>query len=409
MKKHFKIFIPVAIFGTLLILALIIRANPPQARQRSASAERAMAVTVATVERQSYQIQLQSYGTVQPRTQTTLTTQVTGQIVYINPNVRDGGFFEKGDVLASIDARDYEADVRIASAVLMDAHQILAEAEARSEQAREDWGLLGNEGEPPVLVLQLPQLEAAKARVISAEATLQKAELGLERTRIVAPFAGRVLQKNVDIGQVVSVNSVIAGIYATDYVEIRLPIRNHDLKFIKLPEAYRDDVVAASDIEVKIISDLIGRTSWDAQLVRTEGAIDQSARQLHVIAQIDDPFVKGQHGQSPLKIGQYVTAVLSGTTLHDVLVIPVAAIYQGSYVYIAENEVLQRREIEIAWQNGQDAIVSTGLKHGDLLVTTPLGQVTSGVRVSTMPAAGTPVQEQSHPAASTATERGKSS
>jgi hypothetical protein len=66
----------------------------------------------------------------------------------------------------------------------------------------------------------------------------------------------------------------------------------------------------------------------------------------------------------------------------NVLVIPNAAIYQGSYVYIVRDEILQRRNIEIAWQNDKDAIIATGLEHGDMLVTTVLGQVTSGIRVS---------------------------
>jgi RND family efflux transporter MFP subunit len=382
MKKITKILVPVFIIGLLLTLAIVIQANPPEQPKRFAPPAQEMVVNAAPVRLQDYRIQLESYGSVQPRTQTTLTAQVSGQIVFVNPNIRDGGFFDKGDILVSIDPRDYEANVRIAQAVLMDARQALADATARSELAREDWSSLGNEGEPPELVLRLPQLEAARAGVISAEATLQKAELELERTRIVAPFAGRVLQQSADIGQVVSPNTEIAVIYATDSVEVRLPIRNRDLAYIDLPELYRDVEAGNFAVNAQIISELIGKTVWDARLVRTEGAIDQSARQLHVIAHIDDPFSKSADGRPQLKIGQYVTARIAGHELRDVLVIPNSAIYQGSYVYVVEDDVLQRRNIEIAWQNDRDAIVKDGLGDGDILVTTPLGQVTSGVRVS---------------------------
>ena len=373
---------PIAIIGALLLFAFIIKLNPPESPQRPPFSGPMMVVDVIPVERQSYQVHLQSYGTVQPRTQTTLIAQVGGQIVSVNPNVRGGGFFEKGDVLASIDPRDYEADVQIAEAILMDARQTLAEAEARSNQALEDWERLGNEGEPSALVLREPQLEAAKARIKSAESTLWKAQLKLERTEIVAPFAGRILKKYADIGQVVSNNTPLADIYATDYVEIRLPIRNRDLPFIDLPEVYRYEETAEHVGGVKIRSELDGSATWDAQLVRTEGAIDESARQLHVIAQIIDPFSIQLEGQTPIKIGQYVTAELRGKMAADVLVIPNAAIYQGSYVYIVHDEILQRRDVEIAWQNDNDAIINAGLEHGDALVTTVLGQVTSGIRVS---------------------------
>ena len=84
----------------------------------------------------------------------------------------------------------------------------------------------------------------------------------------------------------------------------------------------------------------------------------------------------------PLKIGQYVTAKLQGKTLSGALVIPNSTIYQGTYVYVVEDGVLRRRDIEIDWQNDSEAIISSGLAAGDALVTTALGQVTSGIRVS---------------------------
>jgi multidrug efflux system membrane fusion protein len=375
--------IPIAILGGLFLIAALIKMNPPEAPQRRGPAGPQMTVETQPVATRDYTVMLESYGTVQPRTRSVLISQVGGQIVSVNPNVRNGGFFEKGDVLGTIDSRDYEADVRISSASTMDARQTLAEAEARTEQAREDWARLGNSGEPSDLVLRLPQLEAAKARVISAESSLQKAELDLERTNIVAPFAGRVLRKLVDVGQVVGTNTQLAEIYATDNFEIRLPLRNRDLPYIDLPESYRyeEDIDVAGG-EVEIISQLGDAASWEAELVRTESAIDETARQLHVIAMIDDPFGQQVDDRVPLKIGQYVTAKLKGKTLADALVIPNSTIYQGTYVYVVEDGILQRRNIEIAWQNDGEALVSSGLATGDALVVTPLGQVTSGIRVS---------------------------
>jgi len=123
--------------------------------------------------------------------------------------------------------------------------------------------------------------------------------------------------------------------------------------------------------------------------VRTEGAIDAVARQLHVIAQVDDPYGDGAKGQVPLKIGQYVTARLRGKQLRGALVIRNDTIYQGMYVYVVENGTLQRRDIDIAWQNGEDAVIRNGLSPGEALVVTPLGQVTSGVRVNVIGEAGT--------------------
>lgn len=374
---------PVIILVTLLGLAYLIKSNPPQSKYRNARPAAQMLVETQRINTQAYPVRVQSYGTVQPRTQTALVAQVGGQIVEVSAAFRDGGFFDKGDVLVRIDGRDYDADVNIAQAAVIDARQALAEAQARSEQARKDWERLGNSDEPSPLVLREPQLQAARARVLSAQSTLDKARLDRMRADIVAPYSGRVLDAQVDVGQVLVPGTAVANIYATDVVEIRLPLRNADLPFVQLPVSARAAAAAAQvAARVEIRSELGTPTVWPAALVRTEGAIDPTARQLHVIAQIDDPYGPGSAGRTPLKIGQYVTAEVEGIVLDNVIVIPNSAIYQGSYAYTVEEGVLQRKQVQVAWQNDTDAVIQAGLVAGDELVTTSLGQVTSGVRVT---------------------------
>jgi RND family efflux transporter MFP subunit len=377
-----KKFAPILILAVLGGIAFLVIMNPPEADRHTPVEGPQMTVDVIPVTKTSYHVKLESYGTVQPRTQSMLVAQVSGEITVLNDSLREGGFFEKGDELLTIDQRDYIADVKIAQASLMNAKQSLAEQKARSVQALEDWNRLGNKGEASDLLLRKPQLLAAESQVISAESALDKAKLGLERTSIVAPYAGRVMHKMVDVGQVVNSNTQLAEVYAVDFVEIRLPLRNRDLAFIDLPEDYRfENQEENIGPEVTIYSELAGGTAWQGRVVRTESAIDDNARQLHVVAQIDDPFGTRAQGKTPLKIGQYVTAELAGILLEDALVIPNRAIYQGSYVYIVIDDVLQRRDISIAWQNQKDAIISKGLEEGDMLILTSLGQVSSGVRV----------------------------
>jgi RND family efflux transporter MFP subunit len=339
-----------------------------------------MVVETQTITPTSFQVNVPSYGIVRPRIQSLLVAQVSGQIVDKSRNFDEGGYFAKGEVMLTIDPRDYEANVMIAEASLADAQQNLAEEEARAEQAQVDWNRLGNEGEASDLVLRKPQLAAAKARVASAEANLIKARLDLERTRIRAPFDGRVLRQIVDLGQVVGNNTQLAEFYSVDVAEVRLPIANKDLGFIDLPESGigRDAATTAATL----YSELASSDTWDARVVRTEAAIDDSARQLHVLVHVADPFTADEQHKVPLKIGQYVTASIEGRLLEDVIVIPSSTIYQGSYVYVVEEGTLQRRELELLWSDVDRAIVATGLEAGDELVTTLLGQVTSGTAVA---------------------------
>ncbi|MEM8501152.1 MAG: efflux RND transporter periplasmic adaptor subunit [Pseudomonadota bacterium] len=378
----------IILFGFLLIAALFYFNEPAPAR--SAPARPApVAVDVMLLTHENVQIKVESYGTVQPRTQSMLVAQISGQITKVNSAFRDGGFFNKNDVLLEIDPRDYIANVKIAEASLVDAQQVLMEETARAEQASKDWKRLGRGESPSDLVLRKPQMLAAKARLASASANLDKVRLDLERTKIRAPYAGRTLKNLVDLGQVVSMNAQLGEIYATDAVEIRLPIRNRDLAYVSLPEQYTNSQVESGEKpKVVLTSQLTGDESWDGEIVRTESAIDTNARQLHVVAKIDRPFeVENQTEDSkptarPIKIGEYVNAFIAGKLLENVLSIPVDAIYQNSYVYIVVDGLLQRRNIDIAWNSGERAIIQSGLEAGDQLVLTPLGQVTSGVRVS---------------------------
>jgi RND family efflux transporter MFP subunit len=306
--------------------------------------------------------------------------QVSGQIVEVSEQFREGGFFVKGDVLLRLDDRDYRAEVKSAQAAVLTAKQGLQEEQARAQQAATDWQRLGNGEKANNLVLREPQLAAAEAALLSAQAQLEKTEINLQRTKITAPFAGRVLSRDVDLGQVVSNNVQLATLYSVDRVEVRLPIKNSDLPFITLPEQFRDaSLDEGSAVEFR--SDLVGEQYWQGKIVRTEGAIDEAAQQLYVVAEIIDPYKATPNNQYPIKIGQYVKAKIQGETLIDALVIPNTAIYQGSYVYVVENGVLQRKSVILAWQNAQQALVAKGLNVGDQLVITSLGQVNSGTAV----------------------------
>lgn len=371
--------LPAVILVALATVGLAILRNPPTLGQGGGAGGPRLQVETLRIVATDYPMRIQSYGTVAPRTQSMLVAQVGGQIQGIAPAFRPGGVFAQGDVLLNIDPRDYHANVQIAEAALMDAVQAEAQEAARAEQALTDWQRLGlGDGEPPSeLVLRRPQLQAVRSRVASAQAALTKAKLNLERTAVRAPYDGRVLRKLVDVGQVVNGGAQLAEVYATDYVEIRLPVRNSDLPFIDLPE---DERSAKPPVTVR--SDLGGAGVWRGEIVRTEGAIDASSSQLHVVAQIDDPFdLNGRRHDRPLKIGQYVTAEIIGNLRPNSIVVPSDAIHQNAYAYVVEQGLLQRRAVAVAWRNDAEALIASGLQAGDALVTSSLGQVYSGTPV----------------------------
>ena len=369
----------VLIIVALMGLALSVLMFPPKPKPKAQIAP-SISVNTQSIAPTSFQIELRSYGTVRPRTQSDLVAQVEGMITEINTQFRSGGFFDAGEILLVIDPRDYEVTLLAREAELADAKQALLLEQARSTQAAEDWRNLGKTEAPSDLVLRKPQLASMQARLQSAEAAVQRAHLDLDRTRVKAPYAGRMLEKKVDLGQVVTKGAVLGMIYASNHMEVRLPLRNQDIAFIDLPEPRPLDENIPGDLpEVGFYSSL-SQESWRGHVVRTESALDASSHQLYVIAQIEDPYRIDTQKSKPPKIGEYVNAIIKGRIVNDAIVVNNDVIYQNSFVYLIEEGLVRHRDIEILWHNDQQSLIKSGLAVGDLLVLNRLGEYSNGYK-----------------------------
>ncbi len=373
--------------------------NKPETSRRGNGNSAQITIEIETIKPKPLQIIVDSYGKVAPRTQTILFAQVSGQIIEVTEAFREGEFFEKGELLLKIDDKDYQTLLTVSKADLQSAKQNLEEEQARVVQAIGDWERSGKTTPAPELALRKPQLAAARALLSAALAKMKQAERNLQRTKIIAPYAGRVLLKQVDIGQVISPSTSLGEIYAVDYVEIRLPIKNKALKYIELPESFRHMKKTGSNPSVKFMS-AIGEIeqSWQGKIIRTEGAIDKNTNQLYVIAQIDDPYNLSISTETnnpvALKIGQYLEAKIAGKTIEQAIVIPVSSLYQGTFVYLYKDGVVLRQPVTIAWRDHRQILIDSGLNAGDQLVLTNLGQIPSGTAVSLKPNKAAPTIQQ---------------
>jgi len=373
--------LPVLVLILCGALGAVLIMTGPEAKRRPPRAV-VPTVKVTEVQPRDYTVVLHARGTVTPRTQSTLIPEVSGRVIETTPNFTSGGFFEAGEVLVVIDPRDYENALTVARADLERARLTLAEEEAQGEQARRDWEKLLLEGKPNDLVLRRPQLASARAAVAAAEARVRRATVDLERTKVRAPYAGRVLDKLVDVGQYVAPGTSIAKLYAVDYVEVRLPLTDRQIAFVDLPEAYRGQAETTAGPLVSI-SALVGAKTyqWDGRIVRTEGSIDTRSRQLFVVAQIDNPYAK-RGDQPPLKIGQFVTAAIEGHKLSGVFVLPRSALLGVDEVIVVDqDDKIARRRLEIVWRDQDEVIARAGLKPGERISLTPLPFATDGTTV----------------------------
>ncbi|MEE8584335.1 MAG: efflux RND transporter periplasmic adaptor subunit [Acidobacteriota bacterium] len=343
-------------------------------------------VRTQTAVPQSVQFKVQAQGTVAPRTESALVSEVAGRVIEVSPSLADGAFFEAGDLLLRIEPHDFELTVVRTRAEVARAEHRLEIEKAEAEVARREWESLGGGEKPSPLVLRQPQLAEARAALASAQAVLKQAQRNLERTVLRAPYAGRVRQKSVDVGQYVTVGSALARLYSVDYAEVRLPIPDRQLAFVRLPFEYRNDSQPKAGPRVRLSAEFAGkRHHWWGRIVRTEGEIDPQSRMIHAVAQVEDPYGRqGPAGRPPLAVGLFVQAEIYGKQADGVFILPRAALRgPGRMIVVDSDNRLRFRQVEVLRSQGEQVIISSGLEEGERVLLSPLDTAVEGMRVRT--------------------------
>lgn len=382
MKKLLKYALPPALIIASIAVVVVLVMNRPEPPERE-PVETAMLVDTIAAEPAGDHFIVEAQGTVQPRTQTTLVPQVSGKVVNISDEFVAGGFFRADEILVEIDPSDYETAVKQAQAELAAARARLSDEQSRSEQARRDWQKLhGSEREPSDLVLRIPQLEEARAAVLAAEAALERARRNLERTRLSLPYDGMVRSRSVDIGQYVSVGTTLAVTFAVDAAEVRLPLPNRDLAFVNLPQPGRRNQPTP---RVRFYADVSGeRGSWEGEIVRTEGVVEESTRLTYAVARIEDPYgLLGEERSVPLPMGTYVQAEIHGRSASGLIELPREALRDGDRLFIAdEDDRLEIRSVDVVRSTPERVYLADSVEPGERVITTAIAAPVPGTRLN---------------------------
>ena len=359
---------------TSIAVSKYIIDNKPEIKKRKRAETAKIAVDALQVTAQDYVIKLQSQGIVQPKIQSTISAEVAGNIIHVSDAFRQGRIFKKGQVLLRVDPRDYQFAVKIAESNLAKTRLALAEEQARSQQAMKNWQNLGGKNEPSDLVLRKPQLEVAETAVTAAIASLDQAKLNVKRTKIRAPYRGRVREQEVDLGQYVTRNSLLATIYAIDSIEVRLPLTNEQLRFLDLSNKLIPVTFSSSTGEKSV--------QWAGNIIRSENIVDSKTQQLFVVAKVTHSSADKKIGLDAIRIGQFVKAEIAAQHLQKVFVLPYTALRDShSIMVIDENNKLQRRFPTIVWSNKHDIVITKGLSEKDRVSLTPVNNAINGTDV----------------------------
>ena len=320
-----------------------------------------------------------AHGAVVPRTESNLVSEVAGRVVSVAQSMVSGGFFERGDVLVEIERADYEVALERFRAQATSAESELASAEKayqRHDELREARSISESLHDEA-----LNRLTIARASLREARARVARGELDLARTRMTAPFDGRVRSERVDPGQFVNRGESIATLYSVDVAEVRLPVRDEDLAF--LPSSVARLEANASDLPRVVLKARFAGAehAWEARIVRTEGELDPRTRMVNLVAQVPRPYDPADDSP-PLTVGLFVEAEIFGKTIDDVLVVPRSALQSGEGVFVVDSENrLSFRDVEILRSTGEVYYVRGAILAGEPICLSTLDGAADGQRV----------------------------
>jgi RND family efflux transporter MFP subunit len=384
--KRFAIFAAplVVIVGGGALLALMI-ATGPKAKEKG-EAPHPPAVQFAVAHARPTTISINVQGEARPRVEATLAAQVAGRLVWASPKYAEGGSFTEGEVIARIDAADYQLAVVRARAQVAQAQEALAREEAESELARQDWAALGR-GDPPPLAVREPQLAQARAQVAAAEAALRSAELDLNRASIRAPFTGRLRERRANVGDYVGPGSPVAVMFATDAMEIRVPLTDADLASMRLPVGFTA-TTANPGPSAHVTSVTGGRIrAWEGRLVRTEASVDARTRLVYGVVQVRDPF--NARNSAPLAPGMFVSARLEGSNRETLVAAPRSALKRNEFVYVVTaDNTIDVRQVRPAQTTADEVLFREGVADGERVVVSVLTSPRQGMAVTPIDRAG---------------------
>ena len=394
-KTHAVVSVLLLVVAYLAVGAMF--ASKPEARKWGGRPAAAVTVETTQLSPGDYQVWIDSYGSATPLTMTNLVSDVSGRVIQVSDNIRAGATFEPGDILLRIEPRDYQIAVDVAEAAVADAEVKYAQELAEAEIARQEWNIKPNSRAGKKLALREPQVKAALAALQSAKARLSQAKLDLERTEVKAPFRGKVLSQMVDLGQVVNPQQAIAEIYATDQLEIRLPVKTQDLHQLEIARISNDGTAPQVILESSIGNEAY---QWYGQIVRSEGAYDRDNRMLYVVARVNNPFVETDMAPA-MRVGQFFEAKIEGKLLSNVFALPRRAVSQDNMVSIASEGQLRKMQVEPILTDTEKVVINARDEFGnnstapsfssdDQLILTPTANLVAGTRVKMIGEENTP-------------------
>jgi membrane fusion protein, multidrug efflux system len=366
--------------GVIVLIAIILFARHRAATAATPTGGRfgnaPLAVGVARVTTGDIPITINALGTVTPLATVTVHPQITGPLMKIA--FAEGQSVKAGDLLVLIDPRPYQAARDQAAGQIKRDQALLANAKV--DMDRYKTLLAQNSVSDQTYATQVATVAQDEAVVASDQAALEAAQLNLSYCRITSPVAGLVGLRQVDVGNLMQANSTS--------IVVVTQMQPMSVLFT-VPEDSMSDILQRLRSGQKLAVDAYDRSVTNkiatGVLANADNEIDTTTGTLKLRALFDN-------SKFELFPSQFVNVRLLLDTLHNAIVVPGAAMQQGSsgsYVYVVtDNSTVKMRPVTPGPSSGDLISITKGLHPGESVVVDGADQLRDGARVTLPGAAG---------------------
>lgn len=292
-------------------------------------------VFVFTPQAGSYRSRVKTTGVVEVRARIPLSAQVGGRVETVSERFKSGALVSEGDVLATIDSADFEIEARRASGEIGQARAALVEIEAEAALAREEWfETVGERPISPLAALE-PQVDAARARLESAIAVREAAELAIQRSSITSPATGRIVLADLRPGQVVRANDVFGELYALSDVELAITVSPAELALL-------------APIEGRSIA-VPDRPGLTASVDRVDAVLDPRTRLATIRGRIEE--------SGSATLGDFFELSIAGDEIPGLLALPASSVRADGSVYVIKRDEVALRNVSLVGREGATVFV----------------------------------------------------
>lgn len=335
--------------------------------------ERVWAVDAVTASYADVQPELTLYGQVISARSSELRGRVSGRIVEVAANFRDGGIVEKDELLLSIDRFDYETELAQQRSILKEAEIAMKKSRRKYARAAE----LHDEKNVSDEFLDDAELNLRQeeARVEQQAIAVLRAERDLQETAIVAPFSGVISEQSVELGQQVGSNDKLADVIDLSRLEVRFSLSNTQFGRLIGPEE------SLAGRAVKVTWEVGNEPLSFYGLISRAGAqISSSMGGVTVYATLDatDRFTR-------IRPGALVLVQVADRVYKNVIQAPDSVLYSDNTVYLVRDERLISEVVDV-FGFSEGAVyfrpqADGAIVNGDLIVTTQLREAGVGALV----------------------------